>query len=154
MIMKYFFSLNRRRGGNYPGLFEFGKIPRTTSKLSEIPGNFWKFSALARNFPEHDFQNFAGLKKFQNVSQNTSRFRGGPSFLFSSQACPVVNIFYFLVKCPTMYQFMYVASTHCLPLIGFAKCSKCVCVMYFLAVNKVVGVFKLYFKVKYQFKVN
>ena len=47
-----------------------------------------------------------------------------------------------------MYQFMYVASQHCLPLIGFAKCSKCVCVMHFLAVNKVFDVFKLYFKVK------
>ena len=37
-----------------------------------------------------------------------------------------------------MYQFMYVASQQCLPLIGFAKCSKCVCVMHFLAVNKVL----------------
>lgn len=80
MIMRCFFSLNRKRGGNYPGLFEFSKIPRTISKLSESPVNFWKCSALARNFPEHDFQNYTGLKKFQNFSQNTSRFGGGPSY--------------------------------------------------------------------------
>lgn len=76
----FLFSLKRKRGGNYPRLFEFGKIPRTTSKLSESPGNFWNFSALARNFPEHDFQNYTGPKKFQNFSQNTSRFGGGPSY--------------------------------------------------------------------------
>ena len=89
MIMRYFFSLNRKRGGNYPGLFEFSKIPRPTSKLSESPGNFWKFSALARNFPEHDFQNYTGLKKFQNFSQNTSKFGEGL----------VINLFFPCCKC-------------------------------------------------------
>ena len=58
----FLFSLNRKRDGNYPGLSN-GKNPRTTSKLSKSLGNFWKFSALAGNFPEHDFQKYTGLKK-------------------------------------------------------------------------------------------
>lgn len=66
----------------------------------------------------------------------------------------VLNLFYFLVKCPTMYQFMYVEFPHYLPRIGFAKCSNCICVMRFLAVNKVADIFMLYLTIKQQFKVN
>lgn len=53
-----------------------------------------------------------------------------------------------------MYQFMYVAFPHYLPRIGFAKCSNCICVMRFLAVNKVADIFMLYLTIKQQFKVN